>query len=290
MPGWSDGEGGGRIHEALGRLLGDGHGPADLLCFASAGNTARRHWAGDFEDDGSGWHQWAPQNRDNLLTPWGDDRVCLALCWAGTARYRLSVWDMSADREEAAAAPLSAGCAIVRFRPDPDRDYAVRVQRTDGVPGRFHLMAMSADLARATAAGSIAFPADGRRVLAVGAVDAEGRRASYSSCGPNSDRPKPDLVAPVPFPSQWRPQPFTGTSAAAPQAAALAALWWARHPEWTAQQVWEALRQHARDLGPPGHDWETGHGQIGLPLELLPTANVQVAPDTAAAAVPGKAG
>ena len=31
---------------------------------------------------------------------------------------------------------------------------------------------------------------------------------------------KPDLVATVPFPSGWRTRPFSGTSAAAPQALA----------------------------------------------------------------------
>ena len=98
-----------------------------------------------------------------------------------------------------------------------------------------------------------------------GAVDADGRRAPYSSCGPNSRRPKPDLVAVVPFPSQARAQPFTGTSAAAPQAAALAALLWSAAPRWTALQVRTTLIHSAHDLLSPGHDCETGYGMIALP-------------------------
>src|SRR5262249_43146347 len=121
----------------------------------------------------------------------------------------------------------------------------------------------------ATARGSIPFPGDGPEVIAVGAVDADGRRLAYSSCGPNSRQPKPDVVAPVPFPSVWRPKPFSGTSAAAPQAAALAGLWWSRHPDWTANQVRAALRTSARDLGRPGHDFETGYGLVMLPWERL---------------------
>jgi subtilisin family serine protease len=70
----------------------------------------------------------------------------------------------------------------------------------------------------------------------------------------------------VPFPSLWRPRPFSGTSASAPQAAAMAALIWSRRPAWTAAQVWDSLRQSARDLGPPGHDFETGYGLIQLPF------------------------
>src|SRR5207253_9655822 len=37
-PSWRDGEGGGRVHESLPRLLGTGTGADDALCFASAGN------------------------------------------------------------------------------------------------------------------------------------------------------------------------------------------------------------------------------------------------------------
>ncbi len=109
-------------------------------------------------------------------------------------------------------------------------------------------------------------------MVAVGAVDGEGRRAPYSSCGPNSPQPKPDLVAPVPFPSLCRERPFTGTSAAAPQAAAAAALWWCRHPDWSPAQVRETLCRTARDLGPPGHDWETGNGLLALPPRDVPAS------------------
>jgi subtilisin family serine protease len=102
-------------------------------------------------------------------------------------------------------------------------------------------------------------------VLAVGAVDGKGQRLAYSSCGPNSRLPKPDLVATVPFPSLCRVRPFAGTSAAAPQAAGLAALVWSQHPDWLPEQVAQALRGAALDLGPPGHDPDTGYGLIRLP-------------------------
>ena len=50
MPTWSDGEGGGPVHAALKRLVGDGSRPGDVLFFACAGNTADRHWSGAFRD------------------------------------------------------------------------------------------------------------------------------------------------------------------------------------------------------------------------------------------------
>src|SRR5262249_22294812 len=143
--------------------------------------------------------------------------------------------------------------------------YQVRVRQTCGKPSTFHLVALGGSLRHATAKCSIPFPGDGPEVIAVGAVDAVGRRAGYSSCGPIASRLKPDLVASVPFPSLWRPRPFSGTSAAAPQAAGLAALLWARHPDWTACQVRDFLFKAARDLGSPGPDDETGYGLIELP-------------------------
>jgi subtilisin family serine protease len=143
--------------------------------------------------------------------------------------------------------------------------YEVHVRLLSGRPGPFHLVVLGGRLGIATANGSISCPADNPAVMAVGAVTKDGRRLAYSSCGPNSRSPKPDLVAPIPIPSLWRSRPFSGTSAAAPQAAALAALWWSRYPAWTSAQVRQSLLKSAHDLGPPGHDWETGYGQISLP-------------------------
>src|SRR5206468_3484545 len=122
----------------------------------------------------------------------------------------------------------------------------------------FHCVALHSGLQYFSTGGSISFPADGAEVLAVGAVDENNRRMSYSSCGPNSRYPKPDFVAAVPFPSLWREKPFAGTSAAAPQAAGIAAVLWSRHGDWPAEKVRAALRSSAQDLGTPGHDVEFG--------------------------------
>ncbi|HEV3238148.1 MAG TPA: S8 family serine peptidase, partial [Gemmataceae bacterium] len=156
-------------------------------------------------------------------------------------------------------------CAVVRFNPQAGHTYHLKIKQVAGKRGDFHLVVLGGGLKYATAAGSIPFPGDGQEVIAVGAVDEEGRRQPYSSCGPNSCRPKPDLVAVVPFTSLCRARPFAGTSAAAPQAAGLAALLWSRHPNWTAAQVRQTLQESACDLGPKGHDCETGYGCVALP-------------------------
>ena len=93
------------------------------------------------------------------------------------------------------------------------------------------------------------------------------RLTSYSAIGQPNCAVKPDLVAPVPFLSSWRARPFAGTSAAAPQAAALAALVWSRHPDWKSPAVRSALQHSAHDLGIPGPDPETGYGLVHLPAK-----------------------
>ncbi|OAI53773.1 hypothetical protein AYO44_15660 [Planctomycetaceae bacterium SCGC AG-212-F19] len=157
--------------------------------------------------------------------------------------------------------------AVVRFTPQPGSRYHVRVRLAEGQAGRFHLAVLGAGLQHVTAADSVCFPADGSAVVAVGAVDGEGRRLGYSACGSTRRPGKPELVGVVPFVSSWRQQPFSGTSAAAPQAAGLATLWWSHYPGRTAEQVRGVLRASARDLGPRGCDPETGYGLIQLPRE-----------------------
>ncbi|HLN26476.1 MAG TPA: S8 family serine peptidase [Gemmataceae bacterium] len=268
MPSWSDGEGGGPTHAALVELLTSHGGTADAVCFASAGNTAQRHWSGLFHDGAAHFHEWEQGRTENELSPWGNEPVSVELCWQAAGDYDLIVDDRTAHEEVArslAQTERERVCAVARFQPRPSHDYDVRVRLAGGTPGMFHLVALGGYLQSTTSRGSIPFPADGPEVIAVGAVDAYGHRAPYSSCGPNSPWPKPDLVALVPFPTICRAQSFSGTSAASPQAAATAALWWSKYPNWAATQIRHALQASAHDLGPPGHDYETGYGLISLP-------------------------
>lgn len=298
MPSWSDCEGGGPVHEKLAKIVGGGNQAGDLLCFASAGNTARRHWCGDFRDAGDGWHEWEAGKTENRLRPWGGgERVSVELCCPAGCRYQLVVRDTTTNTDAGQATSSGAAlrnCAVVRFNPELSHRYRVRVRLVQGPAKQFHLTSLGGDLDLSTCKGSIPFPGDGAAVMAVGAVDEEGKRLSYSSCGPNSTCPKPDFVATVPFTTLWRDRPFTGTSAAAPQAAGLAALCWSRHPEWNAKQVRDALRTWARDLGPRGHDYETGHGLVELPkpltLALIPPRRspTQITSSHTPACLPGR--
>lgn len=274
MPGWSDGEGGGPVHAALRSILGTGAKASDLLLFASAGNTAQRHWSGRVCLDAAGRHQWQPNRTRNRIRPWGCERLSVELYGPRLAGLDLEVREVDSGHAVGEAVARGSGSeqlpwatVVVRFEPRPGEAYDIHVgsKRVFDKPHTFHLVVLGGSLEHATAPGSIPFPGDGDAVQTVGAVDGAGQRLEYSACGPNSRKPKPDLVAPVPFASLCRERPFEGTSAATPQAAGLAALWWSRHPDWTAGQVRDALHRHARDLGPPGHDFETGFGLIQLP-------------------------
>ncbi len=281
MPTWSDCEGHGRIHEELARLLG-----GDVLFFASAGNTALRHWSGPYEEGGAGYHVWRHTDdgaqTDNPIAPWGSERVSVELCCPSGAGYELSVWDATSEESIGRMRSVNArgsGHAVVGFFPESGHDYRVRVRRLRTESGRFHLVVLGGGLRYASSPGSIPFPGDGPEVLAVGAVDSTGRRLGYSSCGLKRGAMKPDLVAAVPFPSGWRARPFAGTSAAAPQGAALAALVWSRHLDWNARLVGNALKDAARPCSPDSAAWERGHGMIRLP-------DISIAISEPAAALP----
>jgi subtilisin family serine protease len=273
MPSWSNGEGGGSVDQALGELLGSGNAANDVLFFGSAGNTANRHWRGAFHKGADGYHEWEPGQTANPLTPWSSEQVSVELYGSDDPPGDLEVVNEENGCRVGVlrrASETQLSWESVRFQPKPGAYYSVRLHGSTKKSPVFHLVVLGGNLLYARADGSVSFPADGDRALAVGAVDSQGQRLEYSSCGRSDHGPKPDFVAMVPFPSLWRQRPFSGTSAAAPQAAAIAALCMSRHPNLSAAQVRSLLQQSARDLGPPGPDCETGFGLICLPAESSP--------------------
>lgn len=96
--------------------------------------------------------------------------------------------------------------------------------------------------------GSLSPPADAPGVIAVGAVDRNGRISGFSSAGPTWDRRvKPDLVAMgsgvahVTARTRDRYGRGAGTSYSAPLVAGCAALVLSAHPDWGPEAVREAV-------------------------------------------------
>jgi len=299
MPSWSDGNGGGEFHRNLKQILrasimvrnpvgqtllsgqtkvsgppdnskrpraDESAGSSGILFFACAGNTALRHWTGTFRSGADGFHEWERGQAANRVLPWGRERVSVELYGPAESHYEIMVRDEK-GQEVTRSHPLpgTKGPSVAaRFIPDAQSKYQAQVRLTGGKPGNFHVIVLGGSLGTVTSQGSVACPADGSEVIAVGAVTPVGRRLEYSACGVDFQMVKPDFVAPVPFPTTLRSQAFTGTSAAAPQAAGLAAVLWSRHPNWSAEEVHTALIKSARDVGPPGPDSETGFGMIHL--------------------------
>jgi len=108
--------------------------------------------------------------------------------------------------------------------------------------------------------------ADGDSVIAVGAVDASGFPASFSSYGPSADgRIKPDLAArgvsvttPTTSGDPTLYSVRSGTSFATPLIAGVAACLMQARPQWAPRQVIAALRGSASQRGAP--DVRVGYG------------------------------
>ena len=117
--------------------------------------------------------------------------------------------------------------------------------------------------------GGIVVPADAENVIACGAVDSDGNIASFSSQGPTADgRIKPEVCAlgvstycaGVNSTSAYRYE--NGSSLATPLVAGAAACVLQAHPDWTPQQVREALMTTAND--PENPDNQYGWGIIDV--------------------------
>jgi hypothetical protein len=106
------------------------------------------------------------------------------------------------------------------------------------------------------------FSSDGKRHLFYNADGTAITPGNVSSTG-GTTRSKPDITAADGVATSVAGfQPFFGTSAAAPHAAAIAALLLSGKPTATPAQIRSALVSSAIDLGAPGFDTVTGNGVI----------------------------
>jgi hypothetical protein len=109
----------------------------------------------------------------------------------------------------------------------------------------------------------VLYPARYDDVLAVAAVDADGRHPYFSNRGSEVDIAAPGIGVAVPL-DQDKLVGFSGTSAAAPFISGAAAWLWAQNPDLTPSEVTEILIDYSNDTGAPGIDEETGAGIVNI--------------------------
>lgn len=272
---------------------GDGKGPIcdiandaysnGVLWVNSAGNSAKMHWQGSFNDpNGDRCQEFSGMANINQVgtctagstltvflswdDPWGgsaNDYDLLLLYWTGSS---WTVVYVSEDTQNGNDDPVEA----FSFPISATGYYGVAIYRYSGSARPLQLYCYEKEFQYATAASSITSPADAAGVLAVGAIAynswPSGPIESFSSQGPTQDaRVKPDLCG-VDRPTNFIYGSFSGTSCASPCVAGAAAVIWSAYKQCSAKDVWNALKHYAIDVGPSGVDNQYGAGAVDITI------------------------
>ncbi|XEC95336.1 S8 family serine peptidase [Paenibacillus tarimensis] len=122
---------------------------------------------------------------------------------------------------------------------------------------------------------AVKYPAGYPSVLAVAGVTPDNKPEPRSNSGTEVDIAAPWHVYTTALGGGYKKE--EGTSMAAPQVAAAAALIWAKYPGLKPFQVRALLRQSAKDIGPGGWDRLSGYGLLQVDAALT----IQYKPDAA---------
>jgi len=283
--GWADGSG-------TANLAVDTAGNAGILYFNSAGNRAQTHWQGNFASgDGDKWHEWiANGDETNTYTLRSGDTTFIYLSWntaGGTSDYDLYLLDNQLNVLASSTAGGNTFEKIVWQNSTQNTvTLHVTVARESGAGAEFEIFKHdSSAFQHAVAASSITPPTNNLHpnTISIGAVrqnvyDAAQPDpiAEYSSRGPSNGGLRAlDLAAPTSTTTWAYDGPFTGTSAATPNAAGIAAALWSSQPQLSAEAMRELLFHLATlqlDWGVPGTDVVYGYGGMFLPTFAPGTA------------------
>lgn len=265
---------------------GDGTGPIDdivarakqagVLWVNAAGNSAKTHWSGFFNDpDGDGWHNFDAEDEGNTIYLEKGQTIWVGLRWDDweqrTQDFDLYLCDASGQIVAASEDPQQGYLEPrewLAYTAPESGHYDIRIYKCQA--GRnvdFDLFVGGISyLEHFVSRRSIEIPADSPHALAVGAVpwNDPASLESFSSRGPTFDnRVKPDLVAPDGVASATY-SPFFGTSASAPHVAGAAALVKQVYPDLSPDELRGFLESHCLDLGETGKDNLFGSGRLSL--------------------------
>ncbi|MFC1933846.1 S8 family serine peptidase [Chloroflexota bacterium] len=283
---------------------GDGTGPicemvdaahtAGILWSNAIGNSAQRHWQGNFVDtyDGDGIHEFSPDPPDEGNTIYVNEgsTITVGLKWddpfgSSANDYDLLLFDNTgslvhySNNTQDGQGGDDYPFELLSYTAQYSGAYGIAIC-TPGIPAvvNFHLYSYYQNLEYQVASSSFAIPADSPNAMVVGAVfwDNPTEIEPFSSRGPTKDgRIKPDLVAPDGVgTASYGPSNgvdvlsggtgFFGTSASAPAAAGAAALVKECFSSYTPAQIQTFLENRAVDLGAGGKDNLYGSGQLYL--------------------------
>ncbi len=271
---------------------------AGVLWVNAAGNSARRHWMGQFYDPdpyqpGSPrWHNFDGTDETNEITVTGESRLVIGLRWNDPWGSSDNDYDLVLFRDNGGTLEEVARSDNTQDGDDAPQElidyyfpsagvYHVTISKQAGALTRtLELFSYFHDLHYQTADSSLAVPSDSPGSLTVGATYwQDDALEAFSSHGPTRDgRTKPDLTAPdgVSISTEgWRDSGFYGTSASAPHVAGAAALALEALPTLTPGQLQSWLEDQALDLGTAGKDNAYGAGRLNLATTVRPGAALQ---------------
>ena len=280
--------------------IGDGKGRAceivndaadkGILWVNAAGNSANSHyyqpWS-DSDDDPDGWHNFKDEDETLGFEAEKGTEISVYLTWNDWPEtrddYDLYLYfsnssddlDLVAESTNIQRGSGSEPVEWVEYKAERSGKYHVAVRKSEESRSRrlkIWSFNENIEFEYSDAERSIEIPADARGAMSVGAVYHadydQGIITDYSSRGPTLDgRIKPELVAPTGVSTvSYAPEPYGGTSAAAPHVAGAAALIKSANPSFSRDDLWNALIASAVDVDVPGRDNNTGYGKLVLPV------------------------
>lgn len=184
-----------------------------------------------------------------------------------SSEYRVEEfnWLFAAEKADSAGADVINASLGYNLFDDPAMDYAagdldgksaVVTQAANKATAKGMLVVCSAGNEGGNSWKYVTPPADGKGILAVGSVNAQGDKSSFSSVGPTTDgRVKPDVVALGSGTSVVKPtgaiSATSGTSVASPLVASLATGLWQAFPILSAVELYTAITASADQATSP---------------------------------------